>query len=45
MSRLLRAQGLQVEDISGLGYNPLLRKAWQSRFSGINYLLSACKPA
>lgn len=45
LSRLLRAQGLQVENICGLGYNPLLRKAWQSRVSAINYLLSACKPA
>jgi 2-polyprenyl-6-hydroxyphenyl methylase/3-demethylubiquinone-9 3-methyltransferase len=45
LSRLLRAQGLEVENVCGLGYNPLLRKAWQSRFTGVNYLLSARKPA
>ncbi len=45
LSRLLRTRGLEVEDVSGLGYNPLSRKAWQSRFTGVNYLLSARKPA
>jgi 2-polyprenyl-6-hydroxyphenyl methylase/3-demethylubiquinone-9 3-methyltransferase len=45
LSRLLRAQDLEVENVCGLGYNPLLRKAWQSRFTGVNYLLSARKPA
>jgi 2-polyprenyl-6-hydroxyphenyl methylase/3-demethylubiquinone-9 3-methyltransferase len=45
LSRLLRAQELEVENVCGLGYNPLLRKAWQSRFTGVNYLLSARKPA
>ncbi len=45
LSRLLRAHGLEVENVRGLGYNPLQRRAWQSRFTGINYLLSARKPA
>ncbi|MEO5811940.1 MAG: bifunctional 2-polyprenyl-6-hydroxyphenol methylase/3-demethylubiquinol 3-O-methyltransferase UbiG [Rhodanobacter sp.] len=44
LSRLLRGHGLEVENVCGLGYNPLLRKAWLSRFTGINYLLSARKP-
>ncbi len=45
LSRMLRACGLEVENVRGLGYNPLLRKAWQSRFTAINYVLSARKPA
>ncbi len=45
LGRLLRLAGLALEDVSGLGYNPLQRKAWISRFTGINYLLSARKPA
>ena len=45
LSRLLRVRGLEVENVRGLGYNPLLRKAWLSRFTGINYVLAARKPA
>ncbi|HEX7814371.1 bifunctional 2-polyprenyl-6-hydroxyphenol methylase/3-demethylubiquinol 3-O-methyltransferase UbiG [Dyella sp.] len=45
LGRLLRHAGLQLEDVSGLGYNPLSRKAWISRITSINYLLSARKPA
>jgi 2-polyprenyl-6-hydroxyphenyl methylase/3-demethylubiquinone-9 3-methyltransferase len=45
LGRLLRQAGLELEDVSGLGYNPLQRKAWRSRFTAINYLLSASKPA
>ncbi|HEY8681617.1 MAG TPA: bifunctional 2-polyprenyl-6-hydroxyphenol methylase/3-demethylubiquinol 3-O-methyltransferase UbiG [Rhodanobacter sp.] len=41
LGRLLRQAGLELEDVSGLGYNPLNRKAWLSRFTSINYLLSA----
>ncbi len=41
LSRLLRHAGLELEDVSGLGYNPLQRKAWISRFTAVNYLLSA----
>jgi 2-polyprenyl-6-hydroxyphenyl methylase/3-demethylubiquinone-9 3-methyltransferase len=36
---------LELEDVSGLGYNPINRKAWISRVTAINYLLSARKPA
>ena len=45
LGRLLRQAGLEVGDVSGLGYNPLNRKAWLSRFTSVNYLISAQKPA
>jgi len=45
LGRLLRHAGLEVEDVSGLGYNPVNRKAWLSRFTSVNYLISARKPA
>lgn len=45
MGRLLRHAGLELEDVAGLGYNPLTRKAWLSRITAVNYLLSARKPA
>ena len=45
LSRLLRHAGLELEDVSGLGYNPLTRKAWLSRITAVNYLLCARKPA
>jgi 2-polyprenyl-6-hydroxyphenyl methylase/3-demethylubiquinone-9 3-methyltransferase len=41
LARLLREAGLELEDVSGLAYSPLQRKAWLSRFTAINYLLSA----
>lgn len=43
MARMLRGAGLELQDVSGLGYNPLQRKAWLSRFTAVNYLLSARK--
>jgi 2-polyprenyl-6-hydroxyphenyl methylase/3-demethylubiquinone-9 3-methyltransferase len=45
LGRLLRHAGLELEDVSGLGYNPLSRKAWLSRITAVNYVLSAQKPA
>lgn len=45
LARLLRQAGLELEDVSGLGYNPLNRKAWLSRITAINYILCARKPA
>lgn len=45
LGRLMRHAGLEVGDVSGLGYNPLNRKAWISRFTSVNYLISAQKPA
>ena len=45
LGRLLRHAGLEVDDVSGLGYNPIRRKAWVSRLTAVNYLISARKPA
>jgi 2-polyprenyl-6-hydroxyphenyl methylase/3-demethylubiquinone-9 3-methyltransferase len=45
LGRLMRHAGLEVDDVSGLGYNPVNRKAWISRFTSVNYLISAHKPA
>ena len=45
LARLLRHAGLELEDVSGLGYNPLSRKAWLSRTTAVNYILCARKPA
>ncbi|WP_426689389.1 bifunctional 2-polyprenyl-6-hydroxyphenol methylase/3-demethylubiquinol 3-O-methyltransferase UbiG [Rhodanobacter ginsengiterrae] len=45
LGRLLRHAGLELEDVSGLGYNPLARKAWLSRITAVNYVLCARKPA
>jgi len=45
LSRLLRHAGLELEDVLGLAYNPLNRKAWLSRITAVNYVLSARKPA
>lgn len=45
LARLLRHAGLELEDVSGLAYNPLTRKAWLSRITAINYVLCARKPA
>ena len=44
LARLLRHAGLELEDVSGLAYNPLNRKAWLSPITAINYVLSAQKP-
>ncbi|KRE89563.1 3-demethylubiquinone-9 3-methyltransferase [Frateuria sp. Soil773] len=45
LGRLLRHAGLELEDVAGLGYNPLSRKAWLSRITAVNYVLCARKPA
>ncbi|EIM01670.1 bifunctional 3-demethylubiquinone 3-O-methyltransferase/2-octaprenyl-6-hydroxy phenol methylase [Rhodanobacter thiooxydans] len=45
LGRLLRHAGLELEDVSGLAYNPLSRKAWLSSITAVNYVLSAHKPA
>jgi 2-polyprenyl-6-hydroxyphenyl methylase/3-demethylubiquinone-9 3-methyltransferase len=44
LGRLMRHAGLELDDVSGLGYNPLSRKAWLSRMTAVNYLISAKKP-
>jgi 2-polyprenyl-6-hydroxyphenyl methylase/3-demethylubiquinone-9 3-methyltransferase len=41
----LRASGLQLEDVSGLHYNPLTRSAALSQRTDVNYLACAIKPA
>ncbi|MET0226011.1 MAG: bifunctional 2-polyprenyl-6-hydroxyphenol methylase/3-demethylubiquinol 3-O-methyltransferase UbiG [Dokdonella sp.] len=41
----LRAARLALEDLSGLGYNPLTRKAWLSGSVAVNYLACASKPS
>lgn len=41
----LRAAGLVLEDLRGIGYNPLTREAWLSDSVAVNYLACAVKPA
>ena len=40
----LRAAGLELEDLSGLAYNPLTRRAWITPNTQVNYLACARKP-
>ncbi len=40
-----RAAGLTLEDVSGLHYNPLTRRAALGRRTDVNYLACAVKPA
>ena len=39
----LRDAGLRLEDVSGLAYDPLRRKAWVNARTGINYLACAVR--
>ncbi|NCT68032.1 MAG: bifunctional 2-polyprenyl-6-hydroxyphenol methylase/3-demethylubiquinol 3-O-methyltransferase UbiG [Rhodanobacteraceae bacterium] len=41
----LRAAGLELDDLSGIAYNPLTRKAWLTPSVAVNYLACASKPA
>ena len=41
----LRAAGLELEDVSGLHYEPFTRKAWTGPGTAVNYLACARKPA
>ena len=41
----LRAAGLELDDVSGLHYNPFTRRAWRGPRTQVNYLASARKPA
>ncbi len=45
LTRVLRAVGLDVEDISGLHYDPLRRRATVAPGTQVNYLVCAVKPA
>ncbi len=44
IARDLRAAGLLLEDLSGIAYNPLTRKAWLGGSVAVNYLACARKP-
>jgi 2-polyprenyl-6-hydroxyphenyl methylase/3-demethylubiquinone-9 3-methyltransferase len=39
----VRDAGLQMEDVSGLAYDPIRRKAWVNKRTDINYLACAVK--
>ncbi|HEU4663637.1 MAG TPA: bifunctional 2-polyprenyl-6-hydroxyphenol methylase/3-demethylubiquinol 3-O-methyltransferase UbiG [Dokdonella sp.] len=41
----LRASGLVLEDLSGLAYNPLTRRAWLTPSVAVNYLACATRAA
>ncbi len=44
LANALRGAGLELEDLSGLAYNPLSHKAWIVQNTQINYLVCARKP-
>lgn len=44
LARGLRGAGLALEDVSGLHYNPLSRRAWIADGTDVNYLACARKP-
>jgi 2-polyprenyl-6-hydroxyphenyl methylase/3-demethylubiquinone-9 3-methyltransferase len=44
MAAALRDAGLELEDLSGLTYNPLSRRAWIAKSTQVNYLACAVKP-
>jgi 2-polyprenyl-6-hydroxyphenyl methylase/3-demethylubiquinone-9 3-methyltransferase len=41
----VRDAGLVLEDVRGIGYDPLRRRAWLMDDTGVNYLACARKPA
>lgn len=45
LGRLLRRVDMELEDVSGLAYNPINRKARLSSITAVNYLLCARKSA
>jgi 2-polyprenyl-6-hydroxyphenyl methylase/3-demethylubiquinone-9 3-methyltransferase len=45
LAAALRNAGLELEDLSGLAYNPITRRAWIVQNTQINYLVCARKPA
>ena len=40
----LRDAGLELEDVSGLAYDPVRRKAWIGKRTDVNYLAAAVRP-
>lgn len=45
LAAALRAAGLELEDLSGLAYNPYMRRARVTQSTQVNYLACARKPA
>ncbi|MGH8213982.1 MAG: bifunctional 2-polyprenyl-6-hydroxyphenol methylase/3-demethylubiquinol 3-O-methyltransferase UbiG [Rhodanobacteraceae bacterium] len=45
LAKLLRDAGLKLDELAGLAYNPLTRKASVSKRLDVNYLVCARKPA
>ncbi|RAP56365.1 bifunctional 2-polyprenyl-6-hydroxyphenol methylase/3-demethylubiquinol 3-O-methyltransferase UbiG [Oleiagrimonas sp. MCCC 1A03011] len=45
LARSLRDQGLELDEVQGLKYNPMNRKASFSSSTAVNYILAAHKPA
>jgi 2-polyprenyl-6-hydroxyphenyl methylase / 3-demethylubiquinone-9 3-methyltransferase len=45
LGRWLRLAGLELQDVSGMHYNPLLRRATLKKDVAVNYLACALKPA
>jgi 2-polyprenyl-6-hydroxyphenyl methylase/3-demethylubiquinone-9 3-methyltransferase len=45
LATALRGAGLVLTDVSGLGYEPITRRAWVSRNTWVNYLVAAERPA
>ncbi|TLY51412.1 MAG: bifunctional 2-polyprenyl-6-hydroxyphenol methylase/3-demethylubiquinol 3-O-methyltransferase UbiG [Gammaproteobacteria bacterium] len=43
LAAALRSAGFELEDLSGLAYNPLTRRAWITQSTQINYLACARK--
>ena len=42
---LLRRAGLQLQEVAGIAYEPFSRRAWITRMTAVNYLVSAQRPA
>ncbi len=45
LARLLRRAGLSLDEVTGIAYNPLSRKASLTHRTDVNYLVAASKPA
>jgi 2-polyprenyl-6-hydroxyphenyl methylase/3-demethylubiquinone-9 3-methyltransferase len=45
LAATLRAASLELEDVSGLAYNPVTRRAWTTSSPAVNYLACARRPA
>ena len=45
LAAALRGAGMELEDVCGLAYNPLTRRAWIAQSVQVNYLACASKPA